>query len=156
LIVAAILLALTAACLAVYVWQLWSLHPDVVAVVENRLADNVDWLTGVVPLAGWIVVGGYGFLAAMFLLLALPVALGSRAARGWSLTFGFATLLVAAPLGVVGAFLVDRLDPDADILRELIATIPSSYPPYTIAAGLTAMGALLVALILLMSRSARS
>ncbi|NDL59445.1 serine/threonine-protein kinase [Phytoactinopolyspora mesophila] len=153
-LIAGALLALAGLCLAVYVGQLWNLHADVVAVVENWLTGTFEWLSGIVPIIAWAVVAVYGFLTAMLLILAIPVALGSRAARRLSLTFGFVTLLVAAPLGVAGAFLVGRLDPEADVLRELLATIPASYPGYTIAAGLTAMVSILTALILLMSRSA--
>jgi ABC-type Fe3+ transport system permease subunit len=136
----------------VYATILSSVRPDIVGAVEDRLEGNYEIISGAVPIAGWAVIAGYGFLALMFLLLALLVLHGSRAARGWTFTFGVITLLVAAPLGVVGAVLVDRLDPASDFWRELIAVVPSEYPQYMIAAGITGMGALLIALVLLMSR----
>ncbi|WP_216843848.1 serine/threonine-protein kinase [Phytoactinopolyspora alkaliphila] len=156
LVVAGVLLAVAAGCLAVYVAILSSVRSDTVTVAERRLADSFAWLADAVPVASWAVIAVYGFLAFMLLLSAAPLALGSRVARGWAFTFGLTTLLVAAPLGVAAAFLVERLDPDSEVLRELVAAIPSSYPPYIIAAGITSMLAVLVALILLMTRQARA
>ncbi|NEE00145.1 protein kinase [Phytoactinopolyspora halotolerans] len=153
MLVAGLLLCLVAISLSVYAGLLWSLRPDFVEAVEDRVEGGMfEMLAGAAPMLAWTAIAAYGFLTVMFVLLGVLTAAGSRATRSWTFTFGFITLLIAAPLGIVGALAFNRMEPSSPFRRALLSLVPPDYPDYITMAGVAAMGLVLIAMLLMMTR----
>jgi hypothetical protein len=151
LILASLLLCVAALGLSVYCLATASIIDDVdrLAEAEYGWAYERDWRSSTMG-AGWLAAGAAAVLALLFLLFAVLNVRGSRAARGWTVTFGILAMCCCGPSALFLTF--DRFaeNPDTAGLADRLSTELDWYGPLTGRSITIAVGALLLALVLLM------
>jgi serine/threonine-protein kinase len=149
-LLANLLLCLCAACLTVYGVAVGGVIADAARIAESmdpNFAEYRDfWVT-----TAWLTAGSLVLLALLFGLLAVLNNKGSRGARAWTFVLGFLTLCCCAP-----GWWVSNLDNVAqqgdtgELLQRLTAE-HERFQALTNRSAVTALLALLVALVLLMT-----
>jgi serine/threonine-protein kinase len=149
--VANLLLRVAAICLLVNGVASLRFIDDAVQVAEDLYGSQADGWLGLAAAAGLATVGALLLTAVVLLALAWLNNRGGRGARAWTFTLGVFALCCCGPCwGLTSLGTTD--DPNQEEFRRALAeTVPPWYEPVAGASMLLGLGALLVALVLLMS-----
>jgi hypothetical protein len=145
------LLCVAAISLSVYCLATASIIDDLdrLAEAEYGWAYERDWRSSTIG-AGWLAAGSAGMLALLLFLLAVLDVGGSRGARAWTIVLGSVAACCCGPSILFVSF--DRLadNPDTAGLAGRLSTELGWYGSLAGRSVTIAMGALLVAMVLLM------
>jgi serine/threonine protein kinase len=149
-LVSGLLLRIAAGGLAIYCIALLGVM-DITVTVAREQSRNPDSDAAWIGLLAWSAVLSLGGLALAFLLLAWQNSRGSRAARSWTIALVWVSLCCCAPVGVLNGVGVASLDNQTSAVGQALRdAMPPWYGPVTSVSGIIALGALVVAMVLLM------
>jgi serine/threonine protein kinase len=149
-LIANLLLCLAAACLTLYGVAVGGVIADVARIAEAMdpsFAEYRDFWVGI----AWLTVGSLVLLALLFGLLAVLNNKGSRGARAWTFVLGFLALCCCAPGWWVSNLDSVAYEGDAGELMQRLTAEHERFQAVTNRSAVTALLALLVALVLLMT-----
>lgn len=153
LVLSSLLLSVSALALFVYCAVTVAAIDDIdrIALETYGVDYQRDWRSVALGV-GWLTVGSLGLLALLLLLFALLNARGSRGARAWTFVLGCLTLFCCGPCWWFSS--LDSLNADPTAVRyeftQRLSAELDWYGPLASRSVVIALGALMIALMLLM------